>query len=196
MHSIGKYRTGCTYGHACKNKHERPSTEPAENMIPVSVNAAAVIPHTNGGKQVLTEIQQQDVKDKNFTILPNDTEYWMNSNKIWMEPKDDADSLCSNCNESHATITPCLDGQNHSMLLHQMAVDMATSAVERDKPCRWMSYETQKKIASNTELPMATRQRCNTIVVERPATRPKGDIRFCYNLKAKTMEDEILYDSD
>jgi len=165
-------------------------------MIPVSVNAAAVIPHTNGGKQVLTEIQQHDVKDKNFTILPNDTEYWMNSNKMWMEPEDDADSLCSNCNESHATITPCLDGQNHSMLLHQMAVDMATSAVERDKPCGWMSHATQKQIAANTELPVATRQRCNTIVVERPATRPKGDIRFCYNLKAKTMEDEILYDSD
>ena len=76
------YRTGCTYGHACKNKHERPSTEPAENMIPVSVNATATILHTNGGQQMLTEIQHNDVKDKKFTILPNDTEFWINSNKI------------------------------------------------------------------------------------------------------------------
>ena len=86
MHSIGKYRTGCTYGHACKNKHERPSTEPADNMIPVSINATATIPHTNGGQQVLIKVHQHDVKDKKFTILPNNTESWMNSNKIWMEP--------------------------------------------------------------------------------------------------------------
>ena len=155
-----------------------------------------MIPHTNGGQRVLTEIQQNDVKDKKFTILPNDTEFWISSNKIWMELEDDADSLCSNCDESHSTITPCLGGDSHSMLLHQMACDMATSAVERDKPCRWMAYATQKKIAAETELPTGTRKRCGAIVVERPVTRPKGDVRFCHNVNAKTMEDAILYDSD
>ena len=113
-----------------------------------------------------------------------------------MAPKDDADSLCSNCDESHSTITPCLGGDSHSILLHQMACAMATSAVERDNPCRWMTYATQKKIAAETDLPTGTRQRCGAIVVERPATRPKGDIRFCHNVNAKTMEDAILYDSD
>ena len=59
-----------------------------------------------------------------------------------MQPEDDND-LCGNCNVAHSQVKPCADGGSHvhSMLLHQMACEMATSDVEDASPFKWMAYE-------------------------------------------------------
>ena len=90
MHSIGKYRTGCTYGSACRKKHERPSIEPPENAAvgdndnakPVATMATGVIPNTNGGKPVVLEMQPKDVVDQKFAISQNETGWWIKSNRM------------------------------------------------------------------------------------------------------------------
>ena len=91
----------CTYGTACINKHEHPSNEPPENSAdadvpgtPVSTMATGAIPNTNGAKPVLKEMTNEEGKEKKFTILPNTTNGWINSNKVWMQPDDDAELLC------------------------------------------------------------------------------------------------------
>ena len=89
MHSIGIYMTGCTYGNACVNKHERPGIEPPENSqdaavvrTPVATMATAAVPNTNGAKPVLQEMQEDAANDTKSTILPNETNGWINSNKV------------------------------------------------------------------------------------------------------------------
>ena len=194
MHSIGIYRTGCTYGTACVNRHERPSIEPPENSedtavdgTPVATMTTGAVPNTNGAKPVLMEMQEDEGREKIFTILPHTTNGWINSNKVWMQPDDDADLLCGACDEEHSYIKPCQDGGNHSLLLHEMACALAVSAVERDKPFRWMANETQNKVASkvqsNSVLATGTREISPLIFVPRPSVRPRGDTRFCFSLK-------------
>ena len=65
MHSIGKYKTGCTYyGSACRKKHERPSIEPPKKDDKrVSTTATGATPKRSGDKQVITEMQVSDVQD-------------------------------------------------------------------------------------------------------------------------------------
>ena len=119
MHSIGKYKTGCTYGSACRKKHERPSIEPPANAHDgkaVATMATGVLPQTNGGKQVHQEMQVGDVTDTKFVIMPNETKYWVSSSHIWLQPEDEDDSLCANCDETHSQIAPCKNGGCHSML--------------------------------------------------------------------------------
>ena len=77
MHSIGIYRTGCTYGTACIHKHERPSNEPPENGAdadvpgtPVSTMATGAIPNTNGAKPVLKEMTNEEGKEKKSVRAP------------------------------------------------------------------------------------------------------------------------------
>ena len=147
------------------------------------------------------EMQEDEGTEKKFTIMPNTTNGWINSNKVWMQPDDDADLLCGACDEEHSHIKPCQDGGNHSLLLHEMACALDVSAVERDKPFRWMANETQSKLAtkvqSNSVLAIGTRKGSPPMFVQLPSVRPKGDTRFCFSLKTtKTMEDECLYDSD
>ena len=205
MHSIGKYKTGCTYGSACKKKHERPSFEPPENAgkaTPVATMATATLPQTNGGKQVHQEMQVGDVKDRNFVIMPNETENWVKSSQIWLQPEDEGDSLCTKCDATHSQIVPCADRSCHSMLLHEMASAMAVSAVESGRPFQWMAYKTQQQFAtdvnSNAVLVTATRDRAPPIYKSRPATRAQAaqmETRICYNVNAKKL-DENLYDND
>ena len=101
----------------------------------------------------------------------------------------------------------CADGGSHSMLLHQMACEMATSAVEHASPFKWVSQETQNTIAtevkSNTVQVNATRDRAPPIYKSRPATRAQAaqmETRFCYSVKAKPMgaekKDACLHNSD
>ena len=203
MHSIGKYKTGCTYGSACRKKHERPSTEPPENAQAgkaVATMATGALPQTNGGKQVHQEMQVGDVAGTKFVIMPNETKHWVNSSRIWLQPEDEEDSLCATCDEAHSQITPCEKGGCHSMLTHDMANAMAVSAVESGRPFQWMPYLTQHQfdnnVNSNAVLVTPTRQRAPPIYVQRPATQAAArETRFCYNVNAKKM-DACLYDND
>ena len=99
MRAIGMYRTGCDFGGKCKLKHERPTTEPPEIALgaaakPVATMATGAVPNTNGGKHVKQEMQLTDISEKNFTIMPNGTAGWVNSNEMWLQPDDETDSLC------------------------------------------------------------------------------------------------------
>ena len=120
MHSIGIYRTECGFGDTCKLNHGRPTTEPPENALetaakPVATMATRAVPPTNGGKHVLQdpEMQLAEISEKKFTILPNETTNWINSNKMWLQPEDEAESLCQACGEEHSQIEPCKDGGCH-----------------------------------------------------------------------------------
>ena len=97
----------------------------------------------NGGKPVLQEVQPSDITGQKFNLIPNDTGYWMCNNKVWLQPEDDNDQMCTSCNEGHSVIQPCKDGAHHSGLIHQMALEMSASAVEEQRPFKWMSYGTQ-----------------------------------------------------
>ena len=178
-----------------------------ENAKPVATMATGMIPNTNGGKPVVLEMQPKDVADQKFAIPRNETGWWIKSNKMWMQPEDD-NGLCQNCSAAHSQVRSCADGGSHPMLLHQMACEMATSAVEHTSPFRWVSQETQQTIAtevkSNAVLVNATRETRDCappIYKSRPATRAEMETRFCYNVNAKPMEDKemhdaCLYDSD
>ena len=144
MHHIGKYRFGCTFGDNCRKKHQRPSSEPAEKSKQrVTSMATKAVPETNGGKPVLQEVQPSDITGQKFNLIPNNTGYWVCNNKVWLQPEDDNDLMCTNCNEGHSIIQPCKNGAQHSGLIHQMALEMSASAVEEQRPFKWMSYGTQ-----------------------------------------------------
>ena len=164
--------------------------------------AAGAVPETNGGKPVLQELPVSELKTKEFTIMPNETNYWLNSSKIWMQPKDEDDSLCQTCETEHSQITPCSSGDQHSLLGHQMACALAVSAVEPDKPFRWASYSSQELATSGAAQSMSvlvtgtrTGVRSPPIFMDRAARK---DTRFCYSVKAKKTETEdktCLYDT-
>ena len=80
-------------------------------------------------------------------------------------------------------------------MLHQMALEMSISAIEEQRPFRWMPYGVQVQKEANVSLTTATRTRFPVIDRRRPATRTE-DTRFYYNVIAKTKEDACLYDSD
>ena len=44
--------------------------------------ATEAVPETNGGKYVVQELPISELKSNEFTILPNKTNYWINSSKI------------------------------------------------------------------------------------------------------------------
>ena len=128
MHHIGTYKSGCNFGDSCRKKHERPSREPAENSkgaapnaTQVEVMAAKTIPETHGATPVLKEVRASDVTDQKFILIPNNAETWMCCNKVWLQPKDDATSMCTHCQEGHSIVKPCKTGGRHSGMLHQMA---------------------------------------------------------------------------
>ena len=197
MHHIGKYRSGCNYGDSCRKKHERPSSEPVENSKRAATNATQVaamatktVPDTHGGKPVLKEINASDMADQTFPLIPNDTGNWMCCNKVWLQPEDDDTTMCTNCQEGHSVIKPCKLGGRHSGILHQMAMEMSISAVEEQRPFRWMPYGVgvqREAIDANVSLTTATRTRFPVFTRERPATRAQ-DARFCYRVSAKKME--------
>ena len=147
MHSPGIYQTGCTYGSACKNKHERPSVEPPENVVVpaagsakrvssmstgakrVSSMATGASPEANGGEYVVKELPASDIKSQDFMLVPNKTQYWIKNNKIWLQPEDEDGTLCQHCDEGHSHITPCSDGGQHSLLSQQMASAVCTGCL-------------------------------------------------------------------
>ena len=107
MHSIGIYDTGCTYGSACKQKHERPSIEPPENDVVtatgnakpvssmstgatrVSVMATGASPKVDGDEYVLKELAVSEIESMDFNLAPNKTNYWIKNNTIWLQPECD-----------------------------------------------------------------------------------------------------------
>ena len=203
MHHIGKYRSGCTFGDSCRKKHQRPSSEPEENSKKqVASMATNAIPDTikcgrflNGGKPVLKEVTPSDTTGQKFNLIPNDTGYWMCNNKVWLQPEDDNDHTCTNCSEDHSIIRPCKDGAHHSGLIHQMALEMGASAVEEQRPFKWMSYGTQVQkdaVDANVNLATATRKNLPVFTRVRPATW-EADTRFCYSVNAKTVDNACKY---
>ena len=136
MHSLGIYETGCTYGSACKQRHERLSIVPPENDVvtaagnakPVSsmstgatresVMATGASPEAHGDEYVLKELTVSEMESGDLHLAPNKTKFWIKNNKIWLQPEGGEDTLCQNCNEGHSIITPCSDGGQHSLLLN------------------------------------------------------------------------------
>ena len=115
------------------------------------------------------------------------------------------DSLCQTCETEHSQITLCSNRGQHSLLGHQMACALAVSAVEADKPFRWVSYSSQELATSGVQSMsvLVTGTYTRTCVRSLPifmdrAARNSKDTRFCYSMKAKTMETEdkmCLYDT-
>ena len=63
---------------------------------------------------------------------------------LWLQPEHDGETMCSVCEEGHSTITPCENvGGSHSELTKSMGIELTASAVETDRPFRWVSYEMQ-----------------------------------------------------
>ena len=140
-----------------------------------------------------------DVKDRGFALVPNKTPWWIKNNKAWLQPANDAESLCQTCDEGHSHIAKCSDGGCHSKLTHEMACALATSAVETAQPFTWLPYETQTRQSNSLSvLVTGTRNRdTRGMEVKLPATRAEAaGGRFCYTINAKSMEDACLYDSD
>ena len=162
MHSLGIYDTGCTYGSACKQKHERPSIEPPENDVVtaagnakpvssmstwatrVSVMATGGSPEAHGDECVLKELTVSEMESGDLHLAPNRTKFWIKNNKIWLKPEGGEETLCQNCNEGHSIITPGSDGGQHSSLLKKMVSDLATSSRHPSVPLKWASYRLHR----------------------------------------------------
>ena len=181
--------------------------EPPENKLgaapdsakQVTIMATGAVPKTNGGKQVLKELQMADIKNREFSLVPNKTTWWINNNKAWLQPENDVDSLCQTWDEGHSQITECSGGGCHSKLTHEMACALAKSAVETAQPFTWLPYETQTRQANSwSVLATETRNRdTRGVEVQRPSTRAEAaGGRFCYTINTKSMEDACLFDSD
>ena len=135
---------------------------------------------------------------KTFILIPNHAGNWMCCNKVWLQPEDDETTMCTNCQEGHSIIKPCKLGGRHSGILHQMAMEMSISAVEEQRPFRWMPYGVQVQrdaIEANVSLATATRTRFPVFTRARPATRAE-DTRFCYSVRAKTVDNACEYNTN
>ena len=223
MHSIGIYDTGCTYGSACKKKHERPSIEPPENDVVtaagnakpvssmatgatrVSTMATGASPEANGGECVLKSLPASEIKSQDFVLVPNKTNYWMKNNNVWLQawPENENETLCQNCDDGQSHIAPCSDGGQHLLLSQQIASALASSSKDPENPLQWASYASQMKAAqdvqANSVLTTGTRVGSPPIFVVDRRSRKMG----CFSVRAKACmpgEHEnmhsCLYDSD
>jgi hypothetical protein len=109
----------------------------------VSVMATGASPGDNGDKYVLEELPASEIKQGNFHLVPNETIYWILNNKVWLQPENESDTMCRNCDEGHSQLTPCSDGGQHSLLSHHMASTLAASSKDPNPPLRWASYKAQ-----------------------------------------------------
>ena len=116
--------------------------------------ATGAVPETNGGNCAVQELPVSELKCKEFKILPNKTNSWVRSDKIWLQPEDEDHSLCQTGEEGHSHIEPCSNGgqqSQHSLLGHQMACALVASAVDPDNPFRWASYSSQGQAATGVQ---------------------------------------------
>ena len=78
-----------------------------------------------------------------------------------------------------------------------MALQLKVSAVEHERPFKWLSYDVQiQKDGTDTRVmtAVATRAPVNGVVYKvRPPTRAAAG---CYFMNAKKIDDRYLYDSD
>ena len=69
-----------------ENKNENENTDKwakrAKNM------ATAALPETNGGKPVLKSLQLEEI-DQKFSMIPNNTGYWLCEHNTWLQPETD-----------------------------------------------------------------------------------------------------------
>ena len=70
-----------------------------------------------------------EISEQTFAIMPNTTAEWMNCNKMWLQPENENDAVCRTCDTCHSQLEQCEDGGTHSLQYHQMACELATSAV-------------------------------------------------------------------
>ena len=92
---------------------------------------------------VCKELAISQIQPEEFKLAPNKTNYWLQNNKIWLQPEGEGESLCQNCDEGHSHITPCSDGGQHSLLSQQMASALAASSRDPNVPLKWASYASQ-----------------------------------------------------
>ena len=202
-----------------KKKHERPKGEPPENVlvaVPEGTKRAAImatgaVPSTNGGQPKMQKMGLADISEKTFTIMPNMTTEWLNCNKMWLQPDDENDAVCRNCDcvtmSCHSRIEQCEDGGSHSMQYHQMACELAASSVEPDRTFKWVPYSVQVQMREDEEAKCMTAtvtRTCDTrgipVIRPRPAT---GAAAGCYNVNVSRLnenneddESSYLYNSD
>ena len=148
-----------------------------------------------------------DISEKTFLIMPNTTTEWINCNKMWLQPEDENDAICRNCDTSHSRIEQCEDGGSHSMQYHQMACELAASAVEPERTFKWVPYSVQVQMKEHAEAKCMTATVTRTrdtrgipVMRTRPATRAAAG---CYNVNVSKLNEKkeddgnaYLYDSD
>ena len=98
---------------------------------------------TGASPYTCKELAVSEIEPEKFTLAPNETSFWIQNNKIWLQPEGEEDSLCQNCDEGHSHITPCSDGGQHSSLSQQMASALAASSRDPNVPLKWASYKSQ-----------------------------------------------------
>ena len=162
------------------------------------------VPSTNGGQPKMQKMELPDISDKTFLIMPNETTEWINCNKMWLQPEDENDAICRNCDTSHSRIEQCEDGGSHSIQYLQMACELAASAVEPERTFKWVPYSVQVQMTRKANCMTATVARTRDtrgvhVMLPRPATRAAG----CYNVNVRRLnekkeddENAYLYDSD
>ena len=117
----------------------------------VSIMATGASPEADGGEYVLKELSVSEIKSKDFTLIPNKTNYWLKNNKTWLQPEDEDEALCQHCDEGHSHITPCSDGGQHSLLSQQMASALAASSRDPNDPLKWAPYASQMQATPDVQ---------------------------------------------
>ena len=139
--------------------------------------------------------------------MPNTTAEWMNCNKMWLQPENENDAVCRNCDTCHSQLEQCEDGSTHSLQYHQMACELAASAVETNRTFKWAPYSVQVQMKEDNEAKCMTATVTRTrdtrgvhVMLPRPATRAAAG---CYSVSVSKMEEKneedessYLYDSD
>ena len=196
MHSIGKYKTGCSYGDKCNKLHARPNKEPGDGATRTRTVAANA---TTAGQGLITpvikELARQDLTGLTTTLVPNKGTFWLNDSKIWLQPQTDEQSPCTNCGDRHSLIAPCKSGGgHHSILYTTMESDLNTSGIDKDRPFKWVSYKTQIGADANVT---GTRVDVNATSGQLYLqTDPMQRRRNVFTGYAGVRPDSVLYDSD
>ena len=152
---------------------ERPSFEPPENdVVTAAGNANPVSSMSTGAKRVsimatgaspndtglhatmeyvCKELAVSQIQPEEFKLVPNETNYGLQTNNIWLQPEGEEESLCQNCDEGHSHITPCSDGGQHSSLSQQMASALAASSRYPNVPLKWSSCASQVRATQDVQ---------------------------------------------
>ena len=97
------------------------------------------------------------------------------------------ETMCSVCDYGHSTITPCENGGgSHSELTKSMGIELTASAVEPDRPFRWVSYAMQVQkdalqVAMPKRLMLATKAQRRSLGTWAHSTQSQSSLNSLYD---------------